>query len=174
MTTLGATAWCTAADLVAAEHDTNLLAGLAGRTDLVPVSGAVLEAALAGDPIPDPDQAAAAAAAVARLGQACAEGNALVDAYLAARWPHGLDPVPAIVRSAAVGLALEDLLGARPGAPDGPHAGLLRRAATARKTLAALRDGALTLGLPAVSSPSAIRYQAAERLVTAESLAGLG
>jgi hypothetical protein len=164
------TPWCTPADLVASENDLNLLAGLAGPTDWEPVSGAQLRTAVADPAAADP----ATTLAVERLARACAEANAITDGHLAARWPNGLDPVPAIVRSAAVGLALEDMLGARHGDPSGPFAGWIRRAATARKTLAALRDGALTLGLPAVSTPSAIRYQAAERLVTADTLAGMG
>ncbi|WP_295451908.1 phage protein Gp36 family protein [uncultured Thiodictyon sp.] len=165
--------WCTPADLLAAESDTDLIAELAAPTDQPPVSGALLRLAVAGGAIGG-EQEEAAAGALARLVRACAEGGDQVDAHLASRWPGGLSPVPAIVRSAAVGLALEDLLGARTAAPDGPYSGIIRRAKTARATLVALRDGTLTLGTASVSTPATVRYQAADRLLTADTLAGMG
>jgi hypothetical protein len=129
-----------------------------------------LRLAVAGGPLDD----STAAQALARLVTACAAGGEQVGAYLAARWPDGLSPVPPLVQAAAVALALEDLLGARAAAPDGTYSGILRKAKTARTTLAALRDGTLSLGTATVSTPPTVRYQAADRLVTAETLAGMG
>lgn len=162
--------WCTPADLLAAESDTDLLAALAGPTDAPPLDGATLRLAVAGGGLND----STADQALARLVSACAAGGDQVAAYLAARWPQGMSPVHPLVNKAAVALALEDLLGARATAPDGPYSGILRKAKTARDTLAALRDGTLSLGATTVSTPPTVRYQAADRLVTAETLAGMG
>lgn len=167
------TVWCTPADLVAAESDLDLIAGLAVPTDQPPITGALLRLVVAGAVLAD-DQTASAALAVDRLLAACTEAGNTVEAHLAVRWPTGLDPVPGIVRSAAIALALEDLLGARTTAPDGPYSGIVRKAKTARATLAALRDGTLTLGLATVSTPAAVRYQAADRVLTADTLRGFG
>ena len=172
------TTWCTPADLLAAESDHDLLAGLATQSGQRPISGALLRAAVAAESLAEwsIEQQDAAAAAVARLGTACTTAGDLVDAYLSARWPQGLDPVPSIVRAAAVGLALEDLLGARAAEPGSIYAGLLRRAKTARDTLAALRDGALQLGSQsgADSPTQGVRHTAgASRLTTMDSLAGM-
>jgi hypothetical protein len=173
------TVWCTPTDLLAAESDVDRLALLAGPSDGPPVSGPLLRLALAGEDLDDylPAEQAAAAAAAGRMVQACTAAGELVGATLAARWPAGLDPVPGLVRSAGVGLALEHLLGARPAGSDTAYAGIVRLANTARATLRALADGTLQIGIgaeAAVNGPSAVRFQAADRLLTAESLAGMG
>ncbi|MCU0843255.1 MAG: DUF1320 domain-containing protein, partial [Thiobacillaceae bacterium] len=115
-----------------------------------------------------------AQAAVARLTQACTVAGELVESYLAVRWPAGLSPVPGLVRGCAVALALDDLLGARAAVPEGPYAGIVRRAKAAHQTLAGLRDGTLTLGVavPAPAAP-AVRMTVADRSSTMDSLKGM-
>lgn len=170
------TIWCTPADLLAADSDIERLAGLAGPTDQPPVPGALLRLAVTGDDLGEwlPTEADAANAAVTRMLQACSNAGELVEGYLAVRWPGGLSPVPGLVRGCAVALALDDLLGARAAGPDSPYAGIVRRAKAARDTLAGLRDGSLTLGV-AIAAPSApaVRYSAAERTTTLDSLRGM-
>jgi hypothetical protein len=170
------TTWCTPADLLAAESDIERLAGLATPTDLPAVSGALLRLAVTGEDLAEwlPGEQQAAEAAVARMLEACANAGELVAGYLSARWPAGLDPVPKLVRGCAVSLALEDLLGARPAGPESPYAGIVRRAKAAHGTLAGLRDGTLSLGLAASQAPAAgVRYEAAARATTMDSLAGM-
>jgi len=170
------TTWCTPADLLAADADVELLAGLAGATDRPPVPGALLRLAVAEADLGEwmPDEQAAAAAAVERMQQACTTAGELVSGYLAARWPAGLDPVPGLVRGCAGALAWDDLLGARAAGPESPYAGIVRRAKAAHGTLAGLRDGSLTLGSAAAApSTPAVRWSSAPRITDMDGLAGM-
>jgi hypothetical protein len=171
------TTWCTPADLLADVADVELLAGLAGPTDQPPVPGALLRAVIEeADYVSEwlPDEQAAATAAAARLALACLRAGELVEGYLSARWPGGLDPVPGLVRGCAVALAGEELVGTRSAPPESPYAGILRRARACHDVLRGLRDGTLTLGQAvAPASAPAVRWHSAPRLTDMDSLAAL-
>lgn len=164
----------TPAALLAAESDIELIARLAGPSDQPVVSGALLRLAVAGGSMAaySAGEQAAASQAVARMEAACAAAGEMADAALAARYPAGLSPVPGIVAVAAVSLALEDLLGSRPAGPDTAYYGIVRRAKLARDTLAALASGALTMGVGS-PAPGGIRYRAAPRVCTYDTLEGM-
>lgn len=172
------TTWCTPSDVLDRYRDHQLIADLATPRDLPRVAGVLLRLVVEGGAVveyPIQEQEAAAEA-LAAVEDACRDAGDLVDTYLAARWPGGMDPVPGVVRGAAVDLAAEILLGERDAPQGSPYAGILRRAKGARDILTGLRDGKLTLGAEsgADAAPAGVRYSTAERLLTMDSLAGMG
>lgn len=161
-------------ELLAAVSDLDQLAAFATPTDHPRITGALLRLAVAGDDLTEflPTETAAAAAAVGRIEEELQGASERVDGYLAG----GITAPAAVLRRACIDLAVYGLLGDRDARDNGPFAGIVRRGRDALDVLKALRKGDVnygTAGAVATTTPDPVVYQATERLVTMDTLAGM-
>jgi phage gp36-like protein len=143
------------------------LAELATPEDRPVVDPGLLRAAIGGDPLGawSAVEVAAAAEAVERIERVLDDVTALIDGYLAARYPLPLSPVPAPLKRIATDCARYFLMDQR--ATDEVR----QRFDAQVRLLAAMRDGKFSLGAedpspsagePAVRAPG--RVMSADRL----------
>jgi len=114
------------------------------------------------------DDPRATSADLAVIERAVKASEEMIDANLRGRYLLPLSMVPTVINEAAVTLVRHWLYCRRPEGPELPKA-VISTFTSAMNTLAAIRDGKLTIGLPtgeAAPEPGKYKVRAAERRFT--------